>query len=405
MVKIKDVRTPEGEIKTIDIPGQDIIVEAQGRLTILPALIDPHVHFRTPGAEYKEDWRHGAEAAIAGGVTTVIDMPNNIPSCCTKAAVENKMQLIDRQLEEVGIPLRYHLYLGADKNHIEEIGKAKKLIVGVKIYMGSSTGDLVMDDDEALDKVFQIAAQENVIIGIHAEDEAILKTYKNKYKNNTDPSIHSKIRDRSAAIKAVEKAIALTEKYSAQLCVLHLSTKEELELVKEAKQRELLVFAEVSPNHLFLNEKDYQRWGTRVQLNPPLRTEEDNEALWKGIRDGTVDMIGTDHAPHTLEEKNRPYGQAPSGIPGIETMLPLLLNAYHEERLSLGKIVELTRSNTEMIFQLPPQDDVVLVDLEMVKEVRNENLKTKCGWSPYVGKVLKGWPIYTILKGQVFRVG
>ncbi len=405
MVEIRNVRTLEGKIKNVVIPGQEQVIDAQGRLTILPALIDPHVHFRTPGGEQKEDWRSGALAAISGGVTTVIDMPNNNPPCISKKDLEDKKRLIDAQLAEIHIPLRYHLYLGADKNHIDEIGKCKQLIAGIKIYMGCSTGNLVMDDEKALDKVFQIAAQENLLIAVHAEDEKILQENKKRYTTVTDPSVHSQIRERKAAIKATKKAIELAEKYGTQLCILHMSTKEELHLVAEAKKRELLVFAEVSPNHLFLSEKDYHKWGTKVQVNPPLRTEEDCEALWEGIRNGTVDIIGTDHAPHTLEEKKLPYGQAPSGIPGIETLLPLLLNAYHEQKITLEKIVALTRTNIELVFQLQDNNDVVLVDLEMSKEVLDKNLKTKCGWSPYAGMVLKGWPIYTILKGQVFHVG
>jgi dihydroorotase len=404
MLKIKNVKTLEGTVIDFALASQqDQVLDAKGTLTMLPALIDPHVHFRVPGTTHKEDWNHAAKAAIAGGVTTVFDMPNNFPSCTTKNCLEEKIHLIEKQLEEVKIPLRYHLYLGADQNSIEEIGKCNKQIIGVKIYMGSSTGDLLMTDNQALDDVFRIAAQENLIVSVHAEDEEIIHSNKCKY-DTKDPSVHSKIRDRTAAIKAVNQALSLAEKYNNRLAILHVSTKEELGLIKEAKKKELLVFCEVTPHHLFMSENDYLSLGTKAQVNPPLRTIEDQKALWKGIEDGTVDMIGSDHAPHTLEEKSKPYGIAPSGIPGIETMLPLLLNAYNEKKITLEKIIQLTSLNIKNIFELKPNDDLVLVDLNMSKKVIDSQLKTKCGWSPFAGRHLKGWPVYTILKGRIFHV-
>jgi dihydroorotase len=405
MIKIKNVKSLEGTVMDFAIESPvDKVLNAEGRLTMLPALIDPHVHFRTPGANHKEDWITGSKAAIAGGVTTVFDMPNNSPSCTTKARLEEKKQLIEKQLAESQIPLRYHLYIGADQNSIDEIGKCNKQVIGVKIYMGSSTGDLLMTDNKALDRVFQLAAQENLIVSVHAEDEKTIEANKAKYENQHDPAVHSKIRDRAAACIAIEQAISLAEKYNGRLAILHVSTKEELDLIRKAKKRELLVYCEVTPHHLFLSENDYKAWGTKVQVNPPLRTLADQAALWEAIHDGTVDMIGSDHAPHTLEEKSKPYGQSPSGIPGIETTLPLLLNAYNEKQISLDKIVHLTSLNIKNIFELKPNDDLVLVDLEMVKEVADADLKSKCGWSPFAGRKLKGWPVYTLIKGHIFHV-
>lgn len=404
MLKIKNVKNLEGFPIDFNIESdENHTLDAEGRLTMMPALIDPHVHFRIPGAEHKEDWKSGARAAIAGGVTTVFDMPNNTPACTSKQRLEEKKALIDEQLAEVKIPLRYHLYIGADQNHIDEIGICSKQVIGVKIYMGSTTNGLAMTNQEALEQVFRVAAQENLIVSVHAEDEQIIETNKKKYSNQTDPAIHSKIRDRHAAYKAVELAIKLAEKYSARLAILHTSTKDELELIRQAKKRELLIYCEVTPHHLFLSENEYKIWGTKVQMNPPLRTESDIEALWEGIHDGTVDMIGSDHAPHTLEEKAHPYGRSPSGVPGIETTLPLLLHAREERRLKLDKIVQLTSLNISNIFELKPNDDLVLVDLELVKEVSDSDLQTKCRWSPFAGRVLKGWPVYTILKGHVYH--
>ena len=371
-------------------------------LTVLPALIDPHVHFRVPGAEHKEDWKTAALAAIRGGVTTVCEMPNNIPACTTYDRLIEKKKIIDSQLSEAGIPLRYQLYFGADKDHFDEIALVKKECPALKIFMGCSTGGLIIDNDTDLDTSFRLAKEAGLIVAVHAEDEEILRESKKKYPNATDYAIHSKIRPREAAIRAVEKAINLCNRYQVPLYILHMSTKEELELVRQAKKSNLPVYAEVTTHHLFLSENDYAAHGAFVQMNPPLRTQEDQEALWQGIQDGTIDTIGTDHAPHTLEEKRLPFGKAPSGIPGVETLLPLMLDSVNKGRLTINRLIELTRYNSEKLFKLSPQKDVVLVDLNIKKTVDTKELASKCGWSPYAGMTLQGWPLYTILKGRVF---
>lgn len=404
MLTIKNVKLLDGTIGEHTIESaQPRLIDGENRLTLLPALIDTHVHFRNPGAKYKEDWITGAQAALRGGVTCVFDMPNNIPPCVDNESLLQKKLLIEEQLKEADIPLRYHLYLGADSNHLDAIGSVRDQVIGLKIYMGSSTGGLVMNDASALDRAFQLAAQYNLIVAVHAEDEEILKKNSKKYKGATDPSTHSKVRSSEAAIEATEQAIQLAEKHSTQLVICHVSTAEEIELIKQAKRRELLVHCEVAPHHLFLNDGDYSRLKTLALVNPPLRTERDQEALWRGIHENTVDFIGSDHAPHTLEEKLKPYGQAPSGMPCVETLLPLLLNAYNEKKITLEKIVALTHINIEQIFGLERNQDFVLVDLELSKEVKVSELKSKCGWSPYAGMTLKGWPVYTILKGKFYK--
>ncbi|SCA62480.1 Dihydroorotase [Chlamydiales bacterium SCGC AG-110-M15] len=403
MIRIKNVKDIHGKIQDVNIESKDDQVLDASGLTILPALIDPHVHFRTPGAEYKEDWMTGAQAAIAGGVTTVFDMPNNTPSCVDEETLTDKIKLINQQLKDVDIPLRGHLYFGASKNYLDEIGKAKDRVIGLKIFMGSSTGDLLMDDDASMLAAFREAAKHDLIVGVHAEDECVLKANQKRYSGESQPSVHSKIRSHEAALSAVEKAIHFAEISGATLYILHSSTAKEIECVRQAKKRGLPVYVETTPHHLFFNEEAYAKWGTCVQMNPPLRLEVDQEALWEGIRDGTIDSIGTDHAPHTLEEKHLPYGKAPSGVPGIETILPLLLNAHHDGKVSLERIVEVTRRNIERMFNLENHDDCVLVDLDLEKAVVDEELKTKCRWSPFSGQVLRGWPVYTILKGRVYE--
>lgn len=371
-------------------------------LTILPALIDPHVHFRTPGHEYKEDWKTGASAAIYGGYTTVFDMPNTLPPTITENLLIEKKSIIDAQLAEVGIPLRYELFFGADKNHLQEIHQVKDQVIGIKVFMGCSTGNLVIDDDESLHAVFEIAAKENLIVAVHAEDEQTLKERKNQFQEGASYQTHSRIRDVQVAVTAVEKAIQLTRRYGNRLYILHVSTADEIQLIKQAKKEGLSVFAEVTPHHLFLNEKAYTELRGKAVVNPPLRLIEDNEALFAAIHEGVIDTVGSDHAPHTVHEKEKPYGDCPSGMPGIETTLPLLLNAYHQGFLSLSEIVTLTSQRAKAIFDLPDVSDVVLVDLNEERVVLEQNLKTKCGWTPFVGKRLRGWPRFTVLKGKCF---
>lgn len=402
MIEIRKVQTTNGH--RIDLrlkSNEDFVIDAQN-LMLFPALIDPHVHFRTPGAEHKENWESGARAAIAGGVTTVFDMPNNHPACSTLERLMGKRALVEKQLAHVKIPLRHYFYLGADRSHLQEIPKVSNEVIGLKIYMGSSTGDLLMNDRESLEKAFEIAAKNDLIVAVHAEDEELIQVHTKEYAGETHPKFHSLIRSPKVAGKAVALAIELAEKYNARLYCVHVSTAEELSLIRKAKKKGLSVYAEASPHHLFLNDAAYMEMGTKALVNPPLREMSDTEALWDAIRDETIDTIGTDHAPHTLEEKMLPFGKAPSGFPSIELYLPLLLDAYHKKKISLEQIVSLTHTRPQEIFHLPINDDVVLVDLNKTKVVDNEHLQTKAKWSPYAGWKLKGWPRYTILDGKLF---
>lgn len=402
MIEIRKVQTVNGQRTDVFLHSKENhAIQAEG-LTLFPALIDPHVHFRTPGAEHKESWETAAKAAISGGVTTVLDMPNTSPPCCNRERLEQKKALIEAQLKKVGIPLRYGLYLGADQDHLEEIGKAQDLIAGVKIYMGSSTGDLLMENRAALEKAFRIAAEHDVLIAVHAESELLIQAKKKEYQHIKDPRVHSIIRSPEVAKEAIEEAVSLAEKYGARLYIAHVSTEAELRIIRKAKDRRVKVYAEATPHHLFLTEEAYQTLGTKALVNPPLRSQADQAALWQAIEDETIDTIGTDHAPHTLEEKMRPYGEAPSGFPSIELYFPLLLNAYHEQKLSLAQIISLTHTRPQEIFRLPPNDDVVLVDLERIRTIDDAHLHTKAKWSPYKGWTLKGWPRYTVVEGRLF---
>jgi dihydroorotase len=404
MLTIKNVNTIEGKKSNITLSSaQDNFIEADG-LTLLPALIDPHVHFRTPGYEHKEDWRTAAKAAITGGYTMVFDMPNTLPPTVTAKLLREKKSIINAQLQEVDIPLRYQLFFGADKKHIHEIAKVRDEVVGIKVFMGCSTGGLVVDDDETLDAIFKIAAENTMLVAVHAEDECQMNLNKAKYAGMTDYSVHSKIRSIDAAVIAVEKAISLTQKYGTRLYILHVSSAQEIELIKKAKLAGLPVFAETTPHHLFLNDSLYATLLGKAQVNPPLRSSEHQAALFNAIREGVIDTIGTDHAPHTTVEKAKAYGDCPSGMPSIEIVLKLLLNAYHEGKLTLNEIVSLTSKRAKEIFNLPETSDVVLVDLKKETVITDEELHTKCKWSPYAGYHLIGAPVYTILNGRYFNV-
>lgn len=403
MIQIKNIQTIDGKRKNLLLEGKSQITIDADKYLLLPGLIDPHVHFRTPGLEQKEDWRSGAKASIAGGYTTVFDMPNTQPPTVTASLLEEKKQIIDQQLAEVDIPLHYELFFGADKNHFDEIAKVKKAVVGIKVFMGHSTGNLVIDDDSSLHAIFSLAHAHNMLVAVHAEDEQLIKQRQKSYSDQATYRDHSEIRNSTVAAEAVSKAIALARLYKVHLYILHVSSKAEVELIKQAKHDKVTVYAETTPHHLFLSTDDYENLKGYGLMNPPLRSRDDQQALFEAIDQGIIDTIGSDHAPHTTDEKQRPYGQCPCGVPGIETTLPLLLNAYHEGLLTLEKIVALTSTRAQQIFNLPVREDFVLVDLAREKLVVNSELNTKCGWSPFHGKKLKGWPVYTILSGRVYE--
>ncbi len=402
MIEIRKVQTTDGH-RIDHFVESDVhaVIDAQD-LMLFPALIDPHVHFRVPGGEHKETWETGAQAAIAGGVTTVFDMPNNDPPCTTSDRLQDKKRLIEIQISRVQIPLRYRLFLGAEAEHLNELPKVKGEIAGLKIYMGSSTGGLLMSDRGALEEAFRIAGEHDILVAVHAEDEHLIQLNRKTQPQSGDASVHSVIRSPAVAARSVALAIELAKKHKARLYIVHVSSREELDLIRAAKKEGLPVYAEAAPHHLFLSDNSYPHLGTKALVNPPLRSANDCDALWEAVHDQTIDTIGTDHAPHTLEEKNLPYGSAPSGFPSIELYFPLLLNAYHEKKLSLEQIVSLTHTRPQEIFDLPLHDDVVLVDLSKKRQVVDADLYTKAKWSPYAGWTLQGWPRYTILGGKLF---
>ena len=401
MLTITNILMPDETRQTLtrDYP-EDLTIDGTDLLA-LPGLIDPHVHFRVPGLEDKEDWQHASVAALKGGVTTVFDMPNTKPATTTQERLQNKFAIIDGQLAEVGLPLRYKLFFGADKNQFHEIVKVKADIAGIKVFMGASTGDLLMDDESSLHAVYALAKAHGLLIALHAEDELIIRNNAAKYADQTDFKYHSIIREPQAAVKAVQLVIELAELYQVPSYILHVSTQGELDLVKAAKARGVMVYIETCPHYLFLDDSQYSNLNGRGKMNPPLRSKIDQDVLWQALNEGVIDTIGSDHAPHQLNEKEQPLCKCPSGVPGIETTLPLLITAWRENKLSLAKLVALTHDNPQQIFNLPANDDLVLVDIVNYRELNDAQMASKCHWTPFVGMNLTGFPRYVFTQQRL----
>jgi len=369
-----------------------------GENLLLPGVIDPQVHFREPGREYKEDLGSGSRAAVKGGVTSFLEMPNTDPSTSNQAALDDKL----RRAAEKCVA-NYGFFIGATPDNLDEINRASPAC-GIKIFMGASTGSLLVDKAEDLERIF---ANGSRLIAVHAEDEARIRARREQFKGRSDVAVHSDIRDNQSALLATELALGLSKKYRRRLHILHLSTREEVELLRRDKPA--WVTAEVIPNHLLLNVNDYARLGALVQMNPPIRRPEDNAALWAGLHDGAIDFIATDHAPHTLEEKRKPYPQSPAGMPGVETSLPLMLTEMKAGRCTLAEIQKWMCHGPAEAYGIRNKGkilegwdaDLTLVDMEHTRPVRNEEMFTRVRWSPFDGRELTGWPIYTIVGGQV----
>lgn len=334
----------------------------------LPGLIDVHVHLREPGATQKEDFTTGTKAAIAGGFTLVLDMPNNPEPTVTPEALEKKIRLAQGRIyADVGF------HFGAGKESIQYFPEVKDQVFGLKVYMNHTTGDLLMEDEQALERVFSAWPKDKPLM-VHAEGETL------------------------------QKAIGLANKFGNKLHVCHVSLKKEIELIKKAKKNGLQISCEVTCHHLFLTDEDTKRLGPFGVMRPPLASKADQDALWQGIADGTIDMIASDHAPHTKEEKLSE--KVPNGVPGLETTLPLLLTAVSDGRLSLERLIELTSTNPGRIFNLPEQlDTFTEIELTSPYSLTTNHLFTKCGWSPFAGMKVTGKVKKVVLRGQMVYDG
>ncbi len=399
-----DVLLEDGRILGVGVPAgakDDEVVDATG-MHLLPGVIDDQVHFREPGLTHKEDLRTGSRACAKGGVTTFLEMPNTKPTTTTVERLHEKLALAAGKCV-----VNFGFYVGATPDNVEELRKAKRT-PGIKIFIGSSTGSLLVDGQEALERIF---AETTLPICAHCEDEATVRANSERLGGGQEYADHSKIRDHAAAVIATKRAMDLAHRHKHRFHVLHVSTAEEAELVADHRG---LITAEACPHHLLFDRSDYARLGSFVQMNPSVKDEADREALWQALREKRIQVVATDHAPHTLEEKQQPYPQSPSGLPAVENSLALMLNAVHQGRVSLEDVVHWMCEAPARVWDIVGKGrieegydaDLVLVDLAKTAVVRNEEQVAKCGWSPWDGVELTGWPVRTWVLGQtVFADG
>jgi dihydroorotase len=383
----------------IDEKYAEQIIDAS-HLYLLPGALDPQVHFRDPGLTWKEDLRTGSIAAASGGVTSFFDMPNTKPSTITiEAMAERKRNAAGKCV------VNYNFFIGATNTNLEVLNGVEN-VPGIKIFMGSSTGDLLVSDLKDLDEIFGNGSR---LIAVHAEDDGIIDAAKEIYKYSTDFNHHQFVRPPEAALKATTLAVELSIKYQRRLHILHLTTEDEVRYL-EIQKSKAPISVEVCPQHFLLSAPYvYEKLGAYAQMNPPLRDMKHGEALWNGLTQGVIDCIATDHAPHTHEEKANPFGSAPSGMPGVETSLPLMLDRANRGLCKLEDVVkwmcekpvELYKVKNKGHIHVGYDADLVLVDMGKQKTIENGKLFTKVNWSPYHGWNTTGWPVTTIVNGHI----
>lgn len=397
-------QVPEITEDAIDLQGKYIIAGG----------IDAHVHFREPGLTHKADMQTESRAAVAGGVTTVFDMPNTSPATISAEALAGKMQLAKgRSLAKIGF------HIGASNSNADQIcslvkdgdpatGLKASDIPGVKVFMGSSTGNMLVDDRNSLERLFRI--KEKPVL-VHCEDEAMIRANlaaaTEKYGDDIPFDQHPAIRSRQACIRSSIKALELAMTHGTKLVLCHISTREEMEMVRAAKQTNPEIIAETSCNYLWFSDEDYQRLGSRVKCNPAVKTAADRQALRDGLAGGLIDTIGSDHAPHLLSEKDAPYAKAPSGLPSIQQSLPVLLTVAKQEDIPLTRIAAVFSENASKLYRLDTgriapgmKADLVIFDLDKEFTVKAEDQYSKCGWTPYEGESLNGWIETVYVNGQ-----
>jgi dihydroorotase len=376
------------------------VFDAKG-LHVLPGVIDTQVHFREPGNEHKEDLESGTRAAVLGGVTSVFEMPNTDPPTIRGDDLADK---IARATGRAWCDFAF--FIGAAKENINRLAGLEQLpgCCGVKIFMGSSTGSLLVSDKGLLSEVLQRGRRR---IAVHAEDEDRLNERFEYARDGKKPYCHPIWRDDETALIATRRILELARKAGRRIHVLHVSTAQEMALLAEHKD---LVTVEATPQHLTLAAPEcYSELGTLAQMNPPIRGAEHRAGLWAGIANGVVDVIGSDHAPHTLEEKRIPYPQSPSGMPGVQTLVPVMLNHVAEGKLTLERFVDLTAAGPARIYNIACKGriaagydgDLTLVDLAARRTIENSWIASKCAWTPFDGKKVVGWPVATIVRGHV----
>ena len=384
--------------------GDTQIIEANGKY-LIPGMIDDQVHFREPGLTHKATIATESKAAVAGGITSFIEMPNTVPQATTIEKLEEKFSIAKKTSWA-----NYSFMFGGTNDNLEEILKVDEhKVAGLKLFLGSSTGNMLVDNPKVLEEIF---SKTNLLISVHCEDEKTIKNNLEKYLKEFGDGIpiqmHPKIRSAEACYLSSSKAIELAKKTGARLHVFHLSTEKETHLFSNKQPlAEKKITAEVCVHHLWFTEEDYKTKGTKIKWNPAVKSQKDKDGLWKALLDDRLDVIATDHAPHTLEEKNNGYNKAPSGGPLVQHALVALLEMYHKGKISLEKIVEKACHNPAILFQIKDRGfiregykaDLVLVDLVSPWTVNKENILYKCGWSPFEGVTFKSRVSHTFVNG------
>jgi len=382
------------------------IIDAEGNY-LIPGAIDDQVHFREPGLTHKGNIASESRAAVAGGITSFIEQPNTVPNAVTQELLEQKYQIAS----ETSFA-NYSFMMGGTNDNLEEVLKTNpKNVAGIKLFLGSSTGNMLVDNEEVLEKIFSSTP---MLIAVHCEDEATIKAnlekYKAEYGDDVPATVHHLIRSEEACYISSSKAIALAKKTGARLHIFHLSTAKEMELfTNKIPLEEKKITAEVCIHHLWFTNEDYAKKGNFIKWNPAVKTAKDRDALWEALLDDRIDVIATDHAPHTLEEKSLPYLQAPSGGPLVQHAVVAMFEAHHQGKISVEKIVEKMAHNPAKIFKIEKRGfikegyyaDLAIVNPGMPWSVKKDNILYKCGWSPFEGYNFKSRITHTFVNGQL----
>jgi dihydroorotase len=368
-------------------------------LHILPGVIDSQVHFREPGLTHKEDLESGSRAAVMGGVTAVFEMPNTDPQTTDAEALADKVKRGTHRMH-----CDFAFWVGGTHENVGDIPELEHLpgSAGIKVFMGSSTGSLLVEDDEGVTAILEKTRRR---AAFHSEDEMMLRERRGLRIEN-DPSSHPVWRSPEVAIRCTERLVRIAHATGAKIHVLHISTAEEIEFLSRHKD---VATCELTPHHLTIDgDEAYRRLGTLVQMNPPVRGADVRAALWEGLRQGVADVLGSDHAPHTLEEKAKPYPNSPSGMTGVQTLVPMMLDHVNKGHLTLERFVDMTSAGPQRLFGIANKGriakgydaDFTIVDLKRRETITNQWIASKCGWTPYDGVTVQGWPVGTILRGH-----
>jgi len=397
----RDVGISDGRIVALgDLGGHSAgeVIDAKG-LTIIPGVIDSQVHFREPGLTHKEDLESGSRGAVLGGVTTVFEMPNTNPNTTTPERLAEKVAAAHHRMF-----CDFAFYVGGTEDNVDDIPELERLpgSAGIKVFIGSSTGTLLVDKPDVLDRIIQKISRR---AAFHAEDEGRLNQRKD-LRVPGDPASHPIWRDEFAALMATRQLVGLAEKHNKRVHVLHISTAVEMEFLAHHKD---WASVEVTPHHLTLVAPEcYERLGTYCQMNPPVRDAKNQAGIWAGIANGVVDVLGSDHAPHTREEKDHAYPESHSGMTGVQTLLPIMLDHVAAGRLSIERLVDLTSHGPQRLFGLRGKGriavgydaDLAIVDLKRQETISNAQVASRAGWTPYDGCQVTGWPIGTLVRGR-----